>query len=44
MDNSIAEQPKNKKLVVLLTYGSRGDVEPFVALGSRLIQAGFFVC
>jgi len=29
--------------VVLLTYGSQGDVEPFVALGAGLQQAGYGV-
>ncbi|MGD9317183.1 MAG: glycosyltransferase [Anaerolineae bacterium] len=29
--------------VTLLTYGSRGDVEPFVALGRGLLQAGHSV-
>jgi sterol 3beta-glucosyltransferase len=40
--SSIAPQ-KNKKQIVMLTYGSRGDVEPFVALGLRLITEGFIV-
>lgn len=30
--------------IALLTYGSRGDVEPFVALGIGLLQAGHRVC
>lgn len=29
--------------ITLLTYGSRGDVQPFIALGSRLQQAGHAV-
>lgn len=29
--------------ITLLTYGSRGDVEPFVALGEGLMDAGFQV-
>lgn len=29
--------------IVLLTYGSRGDVQPFVALGTGLKRAGFDV-
>lgn len=29
--------------VTLLTYGSRGDVEPFVALGEGLLRAGYEV-
>ena len=29
--------------VLILTYGSRGDVEPFVALASGLVQAGHTV-
>ena len=29
--------------VTVLTYGSRGDVEPFVALGRGLLQAGHSV-
>ncbi|MDO9084726.1 MAG: glycosyltransferase [Anaerolineaceae bacterium] len=33
-----------KKRIVILTYGSRGDVEPFVALGHRLILEGYSVC
>ncbi len=40
-------QPENihkKKRIVILTYGTRGDVEPFVALGVRLIQIGYSVC
>lgn len=40
-------QPENvnkKKRIVILTYGTRGDVEPFVALGVRLIQFGYSVC
>lgn len=32
---------KVNKRIVLLTYGSRGDVEPFVALGLRLLQEGY---
>ncbi len=32
------------KRIALLTYGSRGDVEPFVALGIGLIEAGYSVC
>jgi sterol 3beta-glucosyltransferase len=30
--------------ITLLTYGSRGDVEPFVALGKGFIRAGHSVC
>ena len=37
------EHTRDKKRIVLLTYGSRGDVEPFVALGMRLIHEGFSV-
>lgn len=33
-----------QKRIALLTYGSRGDVEPFVALGAGLIRAGHSVC
>ena len=29
--------------VAVMTYGSRGDVEPFVALGRGLLQAGHSV-
>lgn len=29
--------------ITLLTYGSRGDVEPFVALGEGLVRAGYEV-
>lgn len=29
--------------IALLTLGSRGDVQPFVALGSRLLRAGYDV-
>ncbi len=29
------------KRIVLITYGSRGDVEPFVALGAGLVRAGY---
>jgi sterol 3beta-glucosyltransferase len=32
-----------KRRIVILTYGSRGDVEPFVALGTGLRQAGHAV-
>jgi sterol 3beta-glucosyltransferase len=32
------------KRIALLTYGSRGDVEPFVALGDGLRRAGHEVC
>jgi len=32
------------KRIVILTYGSRGDVEPFVALGHRLMLEGYSVC
>ncbi len=32
-----------RKNVALLTYGSRGDVEPFVALGVGLAGAGYAV-
>ena len=31
------------KRIVLITYGSRGDVEPFVALGAGLNRAGYAV-
>lgn len=34
----------SKKRIALLTYGSRGDVEPFMALGAGLIRAGHSVC
>ncbi|MCB0027775.1 MAG: glycosyltransferase, partial [Anaerolineales bacterium] len=30
--------------ITLITIGSRGDVEPFVALGKGLSEAGFRVC
>lgn len=43
MDNP-PENMNGKKRIVILTYGTRGDVEPFVALGVRLIQVGFSVC
>lgn len=33
----------NNKRIVMLTYGSRGDVEPFIALGKQLIHEGFSV-
>lgn len=29
--------------ITLLTYGSRGDVQPFVALGARLSKSGHYV-
>jgi len=31
------------KRIVMLTYGSQGDVEPFIALGKQLIHEGFSV-
>src|SRR3990172_12139144 len=31
------------KRIVLITYGSRGDVEPFVALAAGLTRAGYAV-
>lgn len=31
------------KTIALLTYGSRGDVEPFIALGVALLEQGFSV-
>jgi sterol 3beta-glucosyltransferase len=31
------------KRIVLVTYGSRGDVQPFLVLAKRLLQAGFAV-
>jgi sterol 3beta-glucosyltransferase len=33
----------DKKRIAILTYGSRGDVEPFVALGVGLLNAGHAV-
>lgn len=33
----------NNKRIVMLTYGSRGDVEPFIALGKQLNHEGFSV-
>lgn len=33
----------SQKKIALLTYGSRGDVEPFLALASGLIAAGYQV-
>jgi len=30
----------NNMKIVLLTYGSQGDVDPFIALAEGLIQAG----
>ncbi|MFC2091878.1 glycosyltransferase [Elusimicrobiota bacterium] len=35
---------KTKKKVTIIAMGSRGDVQPYVALGSGLMQAGFSVC
>jgi sterol 3beta-glucosyltransferase len=35
--------PENTRRIVILTYGSRGDVEPFVALGVGLQNAGYAV-
>lgn len=43
MKTSSIARLQNKKRIVMLTYGSRGDVEPFVALGLRLIYEGFLV-
>lgn len=37
------DQINQGKRIVLLTYGSRGDVEPFIALGTRLLQIGYEV-
>jgi sterol 3beta-glucosyltransferase len=34
---------ESKKRITILTYGSRGDVQPFVALGVGLIDAGYAV-
>ena len=43
MEDSPIARHQNKKRIVMLTYGSRGDVEPFVALGLRLMNEGFLV-
>jgi sterol 3beta-glucosyltransferase len=40
--NSFVPAPDRKRFA-LLTYGSRGDVEPFVGLGVALQRAGHFV-
>jgi sterol 3beta-glucosyltransferase len=40
-DEGLARAPRlRSKRIALLTYGSRGDVEPFVALGGALKDAG----
>jgi len=47
LSRKMNNQPENfyrKKRIVILTYGTRGDVEPFVALGVRLIQTDYSVC
>lgn len=41
--NESSRLQNKKKRIVILTYGSRGDVEPFVALGHQLIQEGYSV-
>ncbi len=43
MEDASKARQQCKKRIVMLTYGSRGDVEPFVALGLRLITEGFLV-
>lgn len=32
-----------RKRIALITYGTRGDIEPFVALGIRLLREGYAV-
>lgn len=41
--NGMHRTPTENRRIVFLTYGSRGDVEPFVALGVRLTAAGYAV-
>jgi len=43
MEDASKARQQSKKQIIMLTYGSRGDVEPFVALGLRLITEGFLV-
>jgi len=42
-DPDMAPSGARSKHVVILTYGSRGDVQPFVALGVGLRNAGYAV-
>lgn len=41
--NGMHQTPTENRRIVILTYGSRGDVEPFVALGEGLTTAGYAV-
>lgn len=43
MAQSIQAEHSNTKKVLLVTAGSRGDVQPFVALGKGLQEAGYDV-
>ena len=40
----VSEMPTtSSKRIAILTYGTRGDIEPFVALGQGLLHAGYAV-